>query len=870
MQTKSQMSYIELENRIRTAEKDGMKSDALFASGLFKACDAPAATIKRTDFSHSSLSKGIAFGKRLYLLRVSDEANMFREMDSSVNGAGRSCRIRLFFNSHKIYAVDTEDGASLSCSRNDLHSHAEFFFPAIGRERESVSAQQKLDANIGDKIAGLSNELKMINPGTPMKSIYSVITSVILMLIMDAYYGLINSGKTMESYLDTHTKPDGSDMFTVLKSIMHAMNGTSPSSAVKELDARLFASPIPVLQFSRKGRQILLELSNLNWAEVKSYVPGAILQSLTAENQTSLTDNYLSRKNVLRLIGPLFINDIRRKAENVHSVEDFKSFLDEINRIYILNPDSSSGDCLIGCLDELNTATEAAAVASGGIPVLFPLDHILGIEPDPTAADISRISLCLSMLSWSKRFGKTIDAKTATDILYTDRIVNARSLSVDWEKAFSPDGKIYILGNTQYVGARMRSEEQTAECDRVFAGLKNYRDIDYSGAYIYKAAKYMRTHDAEASFIVTNSLTQGSQAGTLWPFVFDLGMHISFGWQSFKLQNLSKRLTTVTVVVVGIAKDSSDKERTLFVRTGANDFEPTHPTSISPYLVPGEKIIVKRRFPIGVGFPRMVKGNMPYTKHLILSAEEKNMLLDSYPKAAKYIRYCKGSEEVLNGGERYCLYIRDEDKDDAMSIPPIKERVDLVRLERANNKDSSARKLALRPWAFREDNQTMTQSIVIPAVSSENYAYIPVDIVGPETIVTNLAFVIYDTDEWILGVLMSRMHNVWIKTVCGGLETRIRYSNVLGYNTFPFPDITEAKKAQIRNCVSDIYIAREQMIGMTLAQKYKKGCMSKDLEMAHQRLDMIIDGCYQAEPFADDEARLYKLFEMYEEATVKN
>lgn len=867
MSTKGQMNYIELENRIKAAEEQG--SDVMFASGLFKAVDAPDATIKRADFSQSSLNNGVAYGRRLYLRRLSDETNMFKEMDASINNTSRSCRIWLFFNSHKVYAVDAEDGTSLSCSRNDLHNHAEFFFPAIGRERKSVTAQQKLDANIGDKAAGLSNELKMANPGTPVESIYNFVTSLVLMLILDAYYGLTNNGKTLSSYLDTHTNPDGSDMTAMLKAITQAMNGASPSADIKELDARLFAEPVPALQFSRKARQILLELSGLGWSEVKSYVPGAILQSLTAENQTSLTDNYLSRTNVLRLIGPLFIDEVRLNARNVRSTEDFRSFLDTINNIFILNPDSSSGDCLIGCLDELNTAIEAAAVASGNSPVLFPLDHILGIEPDSTAVTISRISLCLSMLAWSKRFGKIIDAKVATDILYTDRIINASSLSVDWSRVFSPNGKVYILGNTQYVGARMRSAEQTAEFDRVFSGLKNYRDIDYSGAYIYQAAKYMREHDAEASFIVTNSLTQGSQAGTLWPLVFDLGIHISFGWQSFKLQNLGRRLTTVTVVVIGIAKNNSNKERKLFVRTGSNDFEATHPASISPYLVPGEKIITRRSSPIGVGFPQMVKGNMPYTKRLILSAEEKNLLLDSYPEASKYVRYCNGSEEVLNGGERYCLYIRDEDKDDALSIPPIKERTDLVRLERASNKDASARKLALRPWSFREDNQTTTQSIVVPAVSSENYAYIPVDIVGPDTIITNLAFVIYDSDEWILGVLMSRMHNTWIKTVCGGLETRIRYSNVLGYNTFPFPSITEAKKEQIRNCVSDIYIARERMVGTTLAQKYKKGLMSKDLEIAHQRLDMVIDGCYQSAPFADDEARLYKLFEMYEEATAE-
>ncbi len=861
---KNKVSFIDLENAIKDAEQQA--NDSFFAAGLMKAVDAPDATIKRADFSNTSLSQGITYGKRLLIRRIQDGKNLFKEMDSSSPDSKR-CRIWLFFNSNKIYAIDAEDGTALSCDRKDLHAHAEFFFPAIGRERESITEQQKLDASIGDKAAGLSNELKMTNPGVLMENIYKFITSIVLMFILDAYYGLTANGKQLTGYLDTHSAPDGSDLGDLLQAIIQAINGTATSKDIKYLDNRLFTEPLSPMQFTRKARTILLELSSLSWAEVKSYIPGAILQSLTAENQTSLTDNYLSRTNVLRLIGPLFIDSIRSAARQVRTPADYENFIKRIFNIYILNPDSSSGDCLIGCIDEINTAIEAAAVASGCKVQLFPIDHLVGIEPDPTAVTISRISLCLSMLSWSARSGKLISTKEATDILYTKQIRNARSLAVNWDNIFTAPGKVFILGNTQYIGARMRSTEQTAEFDRVFNGYKNYRDIDYSGAYFLEAAKYLKNHDAEAAFIVTNSLTQGSQAGTLWPFVFDLGSHISFAWQSFKLQNLGRRLTTVTVVVVGIAKNNNDREHTLYVRTESNDFEATHPSSISPYLVPGDKIIRRRSQPIGIGFPQMVKGNMPYTKRLILSPEEKAALLKEYPEAAKFIRYCNGSEEILNGGERYCLYIRDDDKDFALSIPPIKERVDRVRLERASNKDKSAQKLARRPWAFREDNQTTTQSIVVPAVSSENYIYIPVDIVGPETIVTNLAFVIYDTDEWILGVLMSRMHNTWIKTVCGGLETRIRYSNVLGYNTFPFPAITEVKKQQIRNCVADIYIAREKMVGSTLAQKYKSGYMSRDLELAHQRLDMIIDGCYQNKPFTDDESRLYKLFEMYEDTT---
>lgn len=859
---KRPIDYIDIEKQIKDA--GAQSSDEVFAAKIMKAVGAPDATIKRSDFK--SLDRGVTFGKRLFLRKIPDGINLYKALDTGNQTQRRVCRIMLYFNSSKVYAVDTVDNSALSCNRSNLYEHAEFFFPAAGRERESISEQQKLDAKIGDKVASLSNELKIENPGTASNSIYDFITSMVLLFILEAYFGLIKNGKTLTNYLETRTNPDGTDLGTVLLSITKGVNGSEDSSDIKALDPRLYNDPFPPLQFSNKARKILLELSGLSWSDVQSYVPGAILQSLTAENQTSLTDNYLSRTNVLRLIGPLFIDALRSMAEQVRSSEEYDNLMSYLMSIYVLNPDSSSGDCLIGCIDELNTVIEAAALVAEKEPTLFPLDHLIGIEPDSTAVGISRISLCLSVLSWSTRFGKMVSPKEAVDVLYSHQIINASSLSVDWDKLCPASGKVFILGNTQYVGARMRSDTQTAEFDRIFAGLKDYRDIDYSGAYLYAAAKYMQHHDAEAAFIVTNSVTQGSQAGTLWPFIFDLGMHISFAWQSFKLKNMGRRLTAVTVVVVGIAKNISARERTLFVRSDTDTFEETHPASISPYLVPGDNIIKRRSSPIGNGFPKMVKGNMAYTKLLILTPEEKANLIRSYPEANKYIRFCNGSDETLNGLERYCLYIRDEGKDEALMIPPIAERVNQVRLERANNKDANARKLAKRPWAFREENQTTVQSIVVPAVSSENYVYIPMDIVGPETIVTNLAFVIYDTDEWILGVLMSRMHNVWIKTVCGGLETRIRYSNVLGYNTFPFPEISETKKQQIRNCVADIFAAREAMVGKTLAQKYKKGQMSKELEASHQRLDMVIDGCYQSKPFPDDESRLYKLFELYEES----
>lgn len=858
---RKKISYADMASKIKQAEAH--TSNTKFVAGILKAMDAPAATIKRAGLtSDAVLEHGVPYGKSLLIQKVPDNTNIYKKAEDVQQSAKRNCRIVFTFNDDKVYAKDTEDGSELSCDRSDLHKHAEFFFPVIGRERNSMSDNQKLDATIGDKITGLITELTRNHPESA-SSAHQFILSFVLLLILDAYYGLTKNGKTLSGYLETHSDPDGNDMAELLQHTFHAANGTEPSSEIKTFDSRLFPQAFFPIIFSKKARRILLELSGLRWSDVASNVPGLVLQSLTVENLSSLTDNYLSQKNVLRLIDPLFIEKIHGKINSVKDAKSYEAFMDELDNIYILNPDSSSGDCIIGCINELNTAIDAAAATSHCIPRPFPFDHFLGIEPDSTAVAISRISLCLCALSWSKRFGALISPKEAIDVFCTPQIINARSFSIDWNRTWSPAGKVYILGNTQYVGARHRDSVQNAEFNRIFANIPKCGDWDYCSLYVYVAAKYLMQHDAEAAFIVTNSLTQGRQASEFWKHVFDLGACIRFGRQSFKLRNEGRQQTAVTVVIVGIAKNSDDGEKTLYVH---NEAAPIHPQSISPYLVPGDKIITERTRPIGCGFPKMVKGNMPYDGgHLILSAEEKAALLSETPEAAKFLRFCKGSKECLNGIERYCLYITRDDVEEAMSIPKIKERIDQVRLLRLGKKDPSARKLALRPWSFREENQTTTQSIIVPAISSENYVYLPMDIIGPDTIATNLAFVIYNADEWMLGVLMSRMHNIWIRTVCGGLETRVRYSNRLGYNTFPFPEIPEAKKEDIRHCVADIYIARENMIGTTLAQKYKPAKMTTELKAAHQRLDFVIDGCYQKKPFLNEEDRLYHLFNLYED-----
>lgn len=248
-----------------------------------------------------------------------------------------------------------------------------------------------------------------------------------------------------------------------------------------------------------------------------------------------------------------------------------------------------------------------------------------------------------------------------------------------------------------------------------------------------------------------------------------------------------------------------------------------------------------------------------------MDSATKNKLVSQDNRILRYLRRIVGSNEFIKGIERWCLWIPESEADAALAIPQIRERVEAVRDLRISNSDKSAQRLASRPYQFREMHETTTNSLVIPSVSSENREYIPVGFIDKKTVVSNLAFVIYDCDPWIFGVVSSKMHNLWIRAVCGGLETRVRYSSELGYNTFPFPDINDEQKRLIRRCVNQVIAAREEEFDKTYAQMYKRGEMSENLRFAHSMLDVQIERCYRDEPFLDDEDRLDCLFELYEQ-----
>jgi hypothetical protein len=372
------------------------------------------------------------------------------------------------------------------------------------------------------------------------------------------------------------------------------------------------------------------------------------------------------------------------------------------------------------------------------------------------------------------------------------------------------------------------------------------------------ATKYICTHGGGFAFVTTNSLTQGEQVQLLWPKLFAKGVHIRFAHTSFKWKNDARNRTAVTVVVIGVVPQIDTKPRELFTDTTVYELR-----SISPYLVPGDTIVKKRNTAIS-NLPKMVKGNMPLCwSDYLLSHEEMLDVIAHDPRAKKYLKKLVGGDELINGIERWCFWIRDAEVDDAMTIPAISERVELVRKARLASPDNSTRSHAGHPHRFREQRETRTNSLVIPEVSSENRKYLQIGFYGKDIIINSTNYVIYDCEPWVFGVVSSKMHNLWIRTVSGALETRIRYSPRLGYNTFPFPAISDVQKIDITKRVLAVIAARELYTGMTYAEWYDPNKMPGELRFAHSLLDSVIESCYRQTPFVSDQDRLASLFELY-------
>ena len=435
-------------------------------------------------------------------------------------------------------------------------------------------------------------------------------------------------------------------------------------------------------------------------------------------------------------------------------------------------------------------------------------------------------------------------------------------------------GETYICGNPPYLGSTWQSTKQKEDLQRIFGGrTKSWKSLDYVAGWFMKAADYGLHTPTVSAFVSTNSICQGQQVPILWPLIFKTGHEIAFAHTGFKWANLASHNAGVTVAIVAIS-NRAGPVRKLFTLADDGGSVVKEVDNINAYLVAAPNVSVTKALkPIG-GTVEMLRGNMPYDGgHLLLSSDELRALGLNSDQRDKFIRRIYGSAEFIRGLERYCLWIEDDHLQEAMTIDAIRQRVEDVRDMRLNSRDKSANEMARRAHQMREMNIGKRQAIAMPCVSSENRAYLPAGLLDDRSTVTNLCFAFYDAPIWNMALIASRLHLVWIATVCGKLETRYRYSNTLGWNTFPVPKLTEKNRADLTAAAEDILLAREAHFPATIADLYEikdgESKMPANLRAAHDHNDEVLERIYIGRRFRNDTERLEKLFEMYTKMPTK-
>ena len=797
-----------------------------------------------------------------------------------------SPRFVLVTDYHRLLAYDTRTREMLSTLLGEIGQHVAFFLPWAGMEKTTYISEHHADRKAADKMAVLFDELLKVTPSlkeTP-QSRHNLNTFFSrLLFCFFAEDTEVFTSNQFTNAVGSLTLKDGSDTHEVIAQIFAALDAEAredkPAVAAgfPYVNGRLFAVQsgqyVPV--FNRRARELLLELGALQWGDINPDIFGSMFQSVIDEGQrANLGQHYTSVPNILKTIEPLFLDDLKAQLEAAEgSTKRLRKLLDRIAGIKVFDPACGSGNFLVIAYKELrkleHTILEKLQELSGDyqsqllLESRIRIENFYGIEIDDFPAEIAVLSLWIAKhqmnVEFKQKFGTSIPLIPLREA-GAIRCDNAARL--DWQEVCPNNGEeeIYLIGNPPYVGSSMQTKEQKEDFSIVFGKRKYGKNLDYVSLWFIKGADYISRSNSQLAFVATNSIVQGLHISMLFPHILTEHVEIGYAYTSFKWTNNAKGNAGVTVIVLSLRPEGIKSPKYIFsggVRTEAKN--------INWYLLDSPNIVLDSpRHPISNEFPPMVYGNKPSDGgNLFLDILEYQDLVTAHPDAKKYTHPILGSAEFINGKDRWCLWITDEQVKDASEIPPIAERLERVRAMRLCSKAAITREFASQPHRFLQLSYKKTDSLIVPRVSSERREYIPIGYLGPDTVISDSAFAVYDAEPWLFALLTSRMHMVWTRTVGGRMKTDYRYSNTVVYNNFPVPELSARAKSELTDAALRVLDVREYHSEMTLAQLYDPDTMPQDLRLAHEQLDLLVDSLYRDTPFASDDERLKRLFNLY-------
>jgi type I restriction-modification system DNA methylase subunit len=869
-----------------------------FVYDLLLAYGQPKATITRLQQGGLNLSKvegEIAWKKKLFFKAVENED--LHELIDNIKTNGKSLikhdpRFIVVTNFETLLAIDSKTSDTLDIPILEIARHFDFFLPLAGMEKAQQQFENPADVKAAERMAKLYDEIKKDNPTDTPEKVHNlnVFLSRLLFCFFAEDTGIFEKSQFTHA-ISSHTQQDGSDLQEYLDKLFEVMNtGQSLRRSVSGVELPAYLDAFPYVNgglfrnvhqapvFTRRSRQVAIESGELQWKDINPDIFGSMIQAvITPEHRGGLGMHYTSVPNIMKVIEPLFLNDLYEefdaalaKQNPVKTRHALSLLLQRIWKIKLFDPACGSGNFLIIAYKELrrlemkifkeiDLANKFHSNQFSGIS----LGNFYGIEIDDFAHEVAILSLWLAEHQMNREFfaafGRT---KPALPLKETGNIVHGNACRLDWEQVCpkKEGDEIYIMGNPPYLGSSMQSNQQKADLAFVCKGFENFKNLDYIACWFVKGANFIQNINSQFAFVSTNSICQGEQVALLWPHIFDKQLEIGFAHTSFKWTNNAKSKAAVIVIIVGI-RNQLNYPKYLFSE-GLKKNVP----NINAYLISSSNIIFDRRSNALSNFPELVRGSMPTDGgNFTLTFEEKEKLITDYPASQKFIKRLLSGGDFLNDKERYCLWILDEDINEANSIPFIKSRLDSVKEFRLKSDAPTTVEYAQYPNRFRQIAYQESNCIVIPLTSSIRRNYIPFSFLEPGTVVTNSAGVIYDAQTWHFSVISSKMHMVWVSVVAGRLKTDYRYSSVLCYNNFPFPPIPETQKQELETHVYRILEEREKHSEKTLAQLYDPDKMPEGLREAHRQNDLAVERCYRSRPFESDEERLEYLFKLYEQ-----
>lgn len=646
------------------------------------------------------------------------------------------------------------------------------------------------------------------------------------------------------------------------------------------VNGNLFSGTTDCPKFNKLARTYLLRAGELNWAQINPDIFGSMIQAVADEGERgALGMHYTSVPNIRKVLNPLFLDDLREELKKAgQNTQKLHALKERLSGIRVFDPACGSGNFLVIAYKDMrdiqSEIDDRLKIERAERKSVIPLANFYGIEIRDFAVEIARLSLLIAEFQSDEIH---IDQKQARlnvlPLKDTGHIVCGNALEQDWFDVCPPQegSETYICGNPPYKGSQWQSAEQKADLEQIFGQrTKSWKSLDYVAGWFMKAADYGQKTGSSSAFVSTNSICQGRQVAILWPLIFGLNYEISFAHTSFKWANLAAHNAGVTVAIIGIAP-VSDCQKILF--SNGNDGKTIRQETghINAYLVPGSDVVVEKHSRPLSSVSDMDFGSMPNDGgHLLLSWDDVERLRLTEHQKEKFIKPVYGSSEYIRGNMRFCIWVTDDLRNEAFQIPSLKERFDNVCDQRIKSERLTTKELSKYPYKFGEVRQVGNEEIIaIPAISSENRPFLPVGVLPKGNIVTNKIYALYDAPLWNMALIASRLHWVWIGTVCVRMRTDFSYSNTLGWNTFPVPTLTEKNRTDLTRCAEDILLAREAHFPATIADLYDPDKMPENLRAAHDRNDEVLERIYIGRRFRNDTERLEKLFDLYSKMIAK-